>query len=92
MNFHPLEVVDRVSETQLQVGENLQILIYQNLAHMVFIRVKIIIVQTEATSCVNDEHVILVSECFSEYLLVSRQYYPVVQDAKYWDLRGLVKI
>ena len=21
-NFHPLEVVDRVSETQLQVGEN----------------------------------------------------------------------
>ena len=22
LNFHPLEVVDRVSETQLQVGEN----------------------------------------------------------------------
>ena len=27
-NFHPLEVVDRGSETQLQVGENLNYLIY----------------------------------------------------------------
>ena len=26
-NFHPLEVVDRGSETQLQVGENLNYLI-----------------------------------------------------------------
>ena len=28
-NFHPLEVVDRGSDTQLHVGENLQFLIYQ---------------------------------------------------------------
>ena len=27
-NFHPLEVVDRGSETQLQVGENVNDLIY----------------------------------------------------------------
>ena len=26
-DFHPLEVVDRVSETQLQVGENLNLII-----------------------------------------------------------------
>ena len=29
-NFHPLEVVDRHSETQLQVGENLSKLIQQD--------------------------------------------------------------
>ena len=28
-NFHPLEVVGRGSETQLQVGENLKYLIYR---------------------------------------------------------------
>ena len=29
-NFHPLQVVDRGSVTQLQVGENLNKLIYQD--------------------------------------------------------------
>ena len=29
-NFHPLEVVGRGSETQLQVGENLNKLTYQD--------------------------------------------------------------
>ena len=28
-NFHSLEVVDRVSETQLQVGENLDLIIWR---------------------------------------------------------------
>ena len=30
MNFHSLEVVDRVSETQLQVGENSMLIIYRD--------------------------------------------------------------
>ena len=29
INFHPLEVVGRGSETQLQVGENLNFIIYR---------------------------------------------------------------
>ena len=28
-NFHSLEIVDRVSETQLQVGENLNLIIWR---------------------------------------------------------------
>ena len=30
-NFHPLEVVDRGSETQLQMGENLNLIMYSSL-------------------------------------------------------------
>ena len=30
MNFHSLEVVDRISETQLQVGENSMLIIYRD--------------------------------------------------------------
>ena len=54
-NFHPLEVVDRVSETQLQVGEHSNLILthetcqFNNLAAKGLIEVSVFIADTYIT-------------------------------------------